>query len=234
MARGRFAALAHGLPCPIGPVFEIAPRCGLLLPAPHCGNDLSAALDAPIGTLAVFYRAQPRDGLRGLRVQRGGSDLLRPRGSQLRLRLLAVPFFCGAVGAGVAAGRLQALRLMNLPAAGSKVPSVDWGERIHQPQAIVSCSPGRPRRPSDVQSGGGVSAAGVSAAFPLAFAQSVAHRAAGLAAGFAGPEVPGLKPPASRTSRPASRRSPFPALACPMCQASPIFPRALSRFARGS
>jgi hypothetical protein len=230
MARGRFAALAHALPCPIGPVFAIAPRCGLLPPAPLCGNDLSAVLDAPIGTHAIFCRAQPRYRLRDLRVQPGGSDLLRPRGSPLRLRLVAVPFFCGAVGAGFAAGRLQALRLMNLPAAGSKVPSVDWGERIHQLQARPSGSPGRSRRRSVVQPCGAVSAAGVSAAFPLAFAQSVVHRAAG----FAGPEVPGLKPPASRTSRPASRRSPSPVPACPMCQASPIFPRALSRFARGS
>jgi hypothetical protein len=234
MARGRFAALAHGLPCPTVPIFEIAPREGLLLPAPLYGNVLSAVLGAPIATHAIFCRAQPRYGLRDLRVQRRGSDLLRPRGSPLRLRLVAVPFFCGAVGAGFAAGRLQALRLMNLPAAGSKVPSVDWGERIHQPQAIASCSPGRPRRPSAVQSCVGVSAAGVSAALRLAFAQSAVHRAAGLAAGFAGPEVPGLKPPASRMSRLASRRSPSPAPACPMCQASPIFPRALSRFARGS
>jgi len=234
MARGRFAALAHALPCPTAPVFAIAPRCGLLLPAPLYGNGVCAVLDAPIGTLAASYRAQLRYGFRDLGVQSRGWDLLRPRGSPLRLRLVVVPFFCGAVGAGFAAGRLQALRLTNLPAAGSKVPSVDWGVRIHQPQAIASCCQGRLRRPSAVQSCGGVSAAGVSAAFPLAFAQSVVHRAAGLAAGFAGPEVPGLKPPASRASRPASRRSPSPAPACPMCQASPFFPRALSRSARGS
>jgi hypothetical protein len=230
MARGRFAALAHGLPCPTVPIFEIAPREGLLLPAPLYGNDLSAVLGAPIATHAIFCRAQPRYGLRDLRVQRRGPDLLRPRGSPLRLRLVAVPFFCGAVGAGFVAGRLQAPRLMNLRAAGSTVRSVEWEVQIHQPQAIPSCSPGRYRRSSAVQPCVGVSAAGVSAALRLAFAQSVVHRAAG----FAGPEMPGLKPPASRMPRLASRRSPSPAPACPMCQASPIFPRALSRFARGS
>jgi hypothetical protein len=230
MARGRFAGLAHGLPCPTVPIFEIAPREGLLLPAPLYGNVLSAVLGAPIATHAIFCRAQPRYGLRDLRVQRRGSDLLRPRGSPLRLRLVAVPFFCGAVGAGFVAGRLQAPRLMNLRAAGSTVRSVEWEVQIHQPQAIPSCSPGRYRRSSAVQPCVGVSAAGVSAALRLAFAQSVVHRAAG----FAGPEMPGLKPPASRMPRLASRRSPSPAPACPMCQASPIFPRALSRFARGS
>ena len=230
MARGRFAALAHGLPCPTGRAFEIAPRGGLLLPAPLYWKGICAVLDAPIGTLAIFCTEQPPWGLRRFRVESRGSDLLRPRGSPIRLRLVAVLFFCGAAGAGFAADHLWRLRLMKPRAAARMVQSLEREVRIHQTKAKPSCSPGRSRRSSAVQSCGAVSAAGVSAEFRLAFAQSAVPRAAGLlAAGLAGPGVSDLRPLASPMSRLAPRRSPARAPACRMCQPSPILPRALSR-----
>jgi hypothetical protein len=234
MPRGRLAALGHGLLCPTGPVYEIAPRGGCLLLAPLYGNGVRAVLDAPIWSHAVFRRAQLPYGPRRLRAESRGSGSLHPRGLPIPRRWVAVLFFCGAAGVGFGVGRLSPLGLVSLRAAGWKVRSVDWGVRVHLTEAMASCPPGRSRRPSAAQPCGGVSAVGVSAALRLGSAQSVVHRTGEPAARVAGPEVSGLKPPASRMSRLASRRSPVRAPACRMCQASPIFPRALSRFRRGS
>jgi hypothetical protein len=234
MPHGRFAARAHGRLCPTVPAFEIVLRSGQRLLDPLSEEGVYAVLAAPIGTPAIFCGAQPQCRLRGLRAKGQRPDPLQPQGLPIRHRRAAGLFSCGAADAGFAAGRLQPPRLRKLRAAGSLGRSVDWEVRGHRPQAILSRSPARSRRPPAVQSCVGVSAAGAAAAFPLAFAQSAVHRAAGPAAGLAEPAVQGPRTPAGRVPRWAPRRSPCPASACRRCQASPIFPHALSRCRRGS